>query len=102
MTRILVTGASGFIGRALVAGLAQDGHLVRAASRDPARNPAFDASKQWGERLDVLVGINFYVPRGLLKGNRFSIEGGLPLYQNIAGPNMAVDWIISAGWSYSF
>jgi nucleoside-diphosphate-sugar epimerase len=40
LTRILVTGASGFIGRALVAGLAQDGHLVRAASRDPARNPA--------------------------------------------------------------
>jgi hypothetical protein len=69
---------------------------------NPARNPAFDASKQSGERLDFLVGINFYVPRGLLKGNRFSIEGGVPLYQNIAGPNMAVDWIISAGWSYSF
>jgi hypothetical protein len=69
---------------------------------NPARNPAFDAKKQWGERLDFLVGINFYVPRGLLKGNRFSIEGGVPLYQNIAGPNMAVDWIISAGWSYSF
>jgi hypothetical protein len=69
---------------------------------NPARNPAFDASKQWGERLDFLVGINFYVPKGLLKGNRFSIEGGVPLYQNIAGPNMAVDWIISVGWSYSF
>jgi UDP-glucose 4-epimerase len=36
MTRILVTGASGFIGRALVAELASVGHVVRAAMRQPA------------------------------------------------------------------
>lgn len=36
MTRILVTGASGFIGRALVAELASTGHSVRAAMRQPA------------------------------------------------------------------
>ena len=36
MTRILVTGASGFIGRALVADLANAGHTVRAAMRQPA------------------------------------------------------------------
>ena len=36
MTRILVTGASGFIGRALVADLASAGHSVRAAMRQPA------------------------------------------------------------------
>ncbi|MBI3703670.1 MAG: NAD-dependent epimerase/dehydratase family protein [Rhizobiales bacterium] len=36
MTRILVTGASGFIGRALVAELANAGHSVRAAMREPA------------------------------------------------------------------
>src|ERR1700741_1594593 len=36
MTRILVTGASGFIGRALVAELASAGHTVRAAMRQPA------------------------------------------------------------------
>jgi nucleoside-diphosphate-sugar epimerase len=34
--RILVTGASGFIGRALVAELANAGHSVRAAMRQPA------------------------------------------------------------------
>ena len=69
---------------------------------DPNRNPAFDASKQSGARLDLLLGLNFYVPDGPLKGNRFSIEGGVPLYQNIAGPNMAVDWLITVGWSFSF
>jgi UDP-glucose 4-epimerase len=36
VSRILVTGASGFIGRALVAGLAAAGHNVRAAMRQPA------------------------------------------------------------------
>ena len=71
-------------------------------SMDPARNPAFDANKQAGERLDFLLGVNFYIPHGPLKGNRFSVEGGIPLYQNIAGPNIAVDWMISFGWTYSF
>src|SRR5262245_29092959 len=33
---MLVTGASGFIGRALVAELASAGHAVRAAMRQPA------------------------------------------------------------------
>jgi len=35
--RVLITGASGFIGKALVTALAKQGYAVRAAARDPAR-----------------------------------------------------------------
>jgi hypothetical protein len=71
---------------------------------DPAlnrlANPAFDAQKQEGRRLDLLGGINFYAPKGRLKGLRFNLEGGVPVYQNIAGPNLKLDWMISFGLSY--
>jgi UDP-glucose 4-epimerase len=37
---VLVTGASGFIGRSLVEALAREGYAVRAAARDPRSAPA--------------------------------------------------------------
>lgn len=37
MTSILVTGANGFVGRAVCAALVQKGHTVRAALRNPAK-----------------------------------------------------------------
>lgn len=69
---------------------------------DPARNPAFDATKQYGERLDFIMGLNFYIPNGPLRGNRFSLEGGIPVYQNIGGPTIGVDWLITVAWNYTF
>ena len=69
---------------------------------DPARNPAFDATKQAGQRLDFLAGLNFYIPSGPFKGNRLAVEGGVPFYQHLDGPNMGVSWIITAAWTYSF
>ena len=39
MTRVLVTGASGFVGRPLTRALAQSGHVVWAAAREPQAVP---------------------------------------------------------------
>lgn len=40
--RILITGASGFIGKALISRLAQEGIAVRAAARNPETIPALE------------------------------------------------------------
>lgn len=50
--RILVTGASGFIGSALTIALANDGHFVRAASRKPTVLTNAPGS-EWAELSDL-------------------------------------------------
>jgi nucleoside-diphosphate-sugar epimerase len=50
--RILVTGSSGFIGRAVSSALAAAGHSVRAASRKPNRTPG-QAGIEWMELPDL-------------------------------------------------
>jgi hypothetical protein len=69
---------------------------------DPTANPAFDAGLQRGSRLNLLFGFNLYTPRGPLKGHRFSLELGVPIYQSLAGPNNRTDFQWMLGWSYTY
>ena len=55
-----------------------------------------------GSRIDTLFGLNLFVPRGVLTGNRLSIEGGLPVYQDLTGPQLGMAWMFSLRWSYAF
>jgi hypothetical protein len=55
-----------------------------------------------GRRLDVLLGLNFYAPSGRLKGNRLMLEGGLPVYQHLDGPQLGTAWMFNLSWSYAF
>lgn len=55
-----------------------------------------------GARVDLLFGLNFYVPRGILAGTRLWVQGGVPVYQDLTGPQISTDWMIGAGLSYVF
>ena len=64
VTRILVTGASGFIGRAVVAAFAQRGDVLRAAVRRPPQ-PPFPAAIEVVQHPDLAQPIDW---RPLLAG----------------------------------
>ena len=73
---------------------------------DPQLNPVIvptaDPNRRGGERIDILFGVNVYVPKGSLKGNRLALEVGFPLYQALNGPQLETDWRVTAGWSWPF
>jgi hypothetical protein len=64
--------------------------------------PTKDPNRQGGDRIDMLVGLNFYVPRGPLKGQRLAIEFGAPVYQRLDGPQLQTDWVARAAWQWVF
>ncbi len=61
-------------------------------------NPDF----QGGERVDLIAGINTVVTHGALAGHRFGLEVGAPIYQDLNGPQMAGDWMLTVGWQKAF
>lgn len=69
---------------------------------DPALNPRViptaDPTLRAGSRLDVLLGLN----SSLGNGHRLLIEGGVPLAQSLDGPQLGVDYVLTAGWQLSF
>ena len=69
---------------------------------NPLGNPESNPLLHGGERLDLFVGVNFYAPRGSLEGTRLTIEGGLPIYQKLNGPQIETDWQIIVTASRTF
>lgn len=73
---------------------------------DPALNPSqiptAAPNLRGGERLDILLGLNFLVTGGPFAGNRFAVEAGRPVYQHLDGPQLETDWRLTAGWQYAF
>ena len=57
---------------------------------------------QSGERVNALIGVNLYAGKGLLKGNRITVEAGLPIHEHLRGPQLGLGWTINVGWTYGF
>ena len=65
-------------------------------------SPPMDPANSGGNWLEGGLGLNYLVPDGLLKGHRLAIEGILPLYQDLNGPQMQRDVSVVVGWQKSF
>ena len=55
-----------------------------------------------GDRVDFLLGVNLVSQSGLLKGHRFAAEFGVPVHQDLNGPQMETDYLFTLGYQKSF
>lgn len=61
-----------------------------------------DPDNYGGETVMLFAGLNYAAQRGALRGYRFALEAGLPIYRDLNGPQLETDWTITAGWQYAF
>ncbi len=61
-----------------------------------------DPDNYGGDKVNLKLGLNFSAQSGFLRGHRLAIEGGLPLVQDLHGPQMETDCTLTAGWQLAF
>ncbi len=64
--------------------------------------PTANPDLRGGSRLDVFGGVNYLFKGGLLDGHRLAAEIGKPVYQDLDGPQLGMDWMFQLGWQKSF
>ena len=64
---------------------------------NPAMGPTADPDLRAGSRIDALLGVNYV--RGKFS---LAVEGGVPFYQDLDGPQLETDWLLSLALDYSF
>ncbi len=55
-----------------------------------------------GETVTLFAGVNMIGQKGDLRGHRLAIEAGIPIYQDLNGPQMETDYTLSIGWQKAF
>jgi hypothetical protein len=71
------------------------------ADLNPKMVPTADTRAQGGERSDLLLGVNYLFTAGSLKNNRLALEYGVPIYQELDGPQMESQSTVTVGWQYA-
>ena len=84
-----------------------NGHIMgNIYGADPQLNPALTPSNnpmlQAYQQFNILFGVNYVVPDGLLRGQRIGVEGGLPLYQWLDGPELGTKYQLWANLTLLF
>ena len=60
-------------------------------------NPAF----QGGQRVDIGAGLNAIGQSGFIANHRLAIEFSVPAYQDLNGPQMKTNSVLTIGWQYA-
>ena len=72
------------------------GDFVPPSINDPSDNP----KARGGIRLILSPGLSLELPQ--LGNQRIAVEVGIPVYQDLDGPQLKQDWSIKAGWQWGF
>jgi len=69
---------------------------------NPAQAPTADPNLRAGNFLSLGLGLNFLVPSGSVEGLRLSVEGIIPVVQNLDGPQLKREYTIFFGLRKAF
>ncbi len=72
------------------------------AELDPVMVPTSRTDLRGGERVDLLLGVDFFVSGNELAENRLGIEVGFPVYQHLNGPQLSAEYRVTAAWQLVF
>lgn len=75
-----------------------EGQVSDADIIDQPRNPFL----QGGTRWDLPLGVNFLFPGGALDGHRLGAEVVIPIYRDLDGPQVDLDWGFTLSWRKIF
>ncbi len=65
-----------------------------------ADGPSSNDKKRGGFHVDVHPGISLEIPG--LNHQRLAVEFGLPIHQDLDGPQLSRDWSVKAGWQWVY
>lgn len=69
---------------------------------NPLQVPTADPNLRAGNFLSLGLGLNFLVPTGPVEGTRLSVEGIIPVVQDLNGPQLERDYTILVGLRKAF
>lgn len=78
----------------------QDNDLLAPNGSYPA--PVTHPDLFGGRKVDLLLGIRIPINHGILRGQSLELEGGLPVYQYLNGPQPGEQWRMAASWKWRF
>lgn len=69
---------------------------------DPTTSPTHDRALQGGQRVDGALGVNWLPFSGRISGSVVGLEVGMPLAEDLHGPQLSEDWFATLHVGISF